>query len=292
MILILTGVLLLLVRLDVVSTDFWWNLIEYFPFVLIAIGIEKIFARTQFKLIAYLSSLLMVAGALYVVIDSQRYGETGSYFESSSIRFDPDEEVTEIAAVLELGDANLTIRNAADELLYARFGQYSFKPEQSLTVADGRAKILLTDRSKQRRLLGGKVVIDGDEVDDWRVSFSRNLPLNLTCSGKGDEIHLNLADTHLRVLSVDASDAEIYIKVGELEPDVIVSVRGIDSELRLRVPEVAGLSIRGFEDNVYPSELGLVENGGEYTTENIEAAETRIQIDLEDEFRSLSIDFY
>ena len=292
LILILIGTLLIMARLDIVYDDFWLDLIEYFPFILIAIGIEKIFARSRLKAISYLTSILMVAGAIFVAIDSRGPTSSGSYFESSSIHYDPTEVVTESVALLELDDADLTIRSATDELLYARFSEYSFKPDQSLEVVDGRAEMTLTNRSTRRHFFGGEVVVDNEVTNDWRVSFSRDIPLSLTCVGSDNDIHLNLASNPIRELTVDATDAEIYIKLGELEPDVRVEVRGDGNILRLRLPEEVGLKIHGLSDQELTEQIGLVEEGADLVTENFAGAATRVEVTLPDEFQSLSIDFY
>jgi hypothetical protein len=292
MLFILVGTLILLVNVDVLNNNFWIDFVYLFPFLLIAIGIEKIFAHTRLKGLSYFTTVLLVAGAFYVAFEGSRDSGGSSFFQSTTLVYDEDEPVDVIDADLDLGKASLTIRDAADELMKARFGEWSYKPRSSLNVENRRAGITLSNRAVTRRLWGRAIEIDGDKPDDWRVSFSREVPLNLTISGDECELHLNMATTPLRSLRMEVVDADAYLKVGELEPAVTVRISGRDSRLRLRVPQESGLRVSGVDDPAYLEEIGLVEQAGSYVTEGFEDAETRIQVEIDDRFRSLSIDFY
>ena len=46
-ILIQIGILWLLKNFDVITTDFWEDLLLYFPIILIAVGVEKIFTKSR-----------------------------------------------------------------------------------------------------------------------------------------------------------------------------------------------------------------------------------------------------
>jgi hypothetical protein len=293
MLFILIGVLLLLVNMEVLNHNFWIDFVFLFPFLLIAIGIEKIFAKTRFKAFAYLSTVLLAGGALYVAFEGSRFSDHSSFFESGSISWDADDEpVDVIDAVLKLGDASLTIRKATRDLFYARFDEWSHKPRSSKRIVDGRAEISLTARSSSRSFRRGLVQIDTDEPEDWRVSFSENTPLILKCVGEDGDVHLNLETTPLRELNLDLNDATIYLKLGYLEPRTQVNIAGYDSKLRLRVPREAGLRVTGVDDPDYLEEIGLVSVEGAFVSEGIDDQATQINIELDDRFRSLSIDFY
>ena len=293
LLLILVGTLVLLANMEVLNHTFWIDFVYLLPFLLIAIGIEKIFARTKLKFISYLTSVALVAGAFYVAFEGSRYDENSSFFRSGSIRWDGDDERVDIVdAELQLGNADLTIRDAVDELFHARFGEWSYKPRSSMDIADGRAEISLTSRSARRRFWGNAVVIDGREPNEWRLEFSRDIPLLLKCYGQDSDIHLNLATTPLRELSLDVDDANIYIKIGEQEPRTRISIRGYDSKLRLRVPQESGLLVRGADDPAYLEQIGLLETDEGFITEGFDSLSLQIRVDLDDNFRSLSIDFY
>ncbi|MEW5794892.1 MAG: hypothetical protein AB1772_00900 [Candidatus Zixiibacteriota bacterium] len=293
MLFILVGTLLLLVNADVLNCNFWIDFVYLLPFLLIAIGLEKIFAPTRLRAISYLTTVALVVGALWVAFEGSAVREGGSFFESMTLTYDEDEELVDlIDADLELGATSLTIRDAGDELMTARFGEWSRKPMSSMEVLDRRAVIDLNNRTGSRRYWGGAVQIDTDQSEDWRVSFSRSVPLKLSVSGEDSELHLNLATTPLKELDLRADDADIYIKLGDLQPEVRVKVSGDDSKLRVRVPQESGLRVTGVDDPSYLEQIGLVMREGSYVSDGFDTSAVRIQIELDDRFRSLSLDFY
>jgi hypothetical protein len=292
MLLVLLGTLLLLVNADVLNHNFWIDFVYFIPFLLIAIGIEKIFSHTRLKIISYVTTVAIVAGALYVAFDGSSYTESGSFFESSTLVLDEDRaKVDLIDAELGLGTSSLTIRDASDELLRARFGEWSRKPASELKV-DNRVATISLDSRSGRRVWGGTVRVDTDAAEDWRVAFGRDIPLNLEITGQENDLSLNLATTQLRRLSIDDDDAEIYVKVGDLESTVQLKIMGDDSRVRLRVPQEAGLMVTGVNDPSYLEQIGLEARGGDFATPGFEQATVRIQAELQENFRSLSIDYY
>ena len=100
---ILVGTLMLLVEADVLNLNFVIELAYLFPFLLIAIGIEKIFSKTKLKAISYLSSVVLVAGALWVAFEGSSYSSNHSFLKSGSIKWQADDEpVDSIDAELRL----------------------------------------------------------------------------------------------------------------------------------------------------------------------------------------------
>ncbi len=291
MLFILIGVLILLVNVDVLNHNFWIDFIYMFPFLLIAIGIEKIFAHTRLKGLSYLTTVLLVAGAFYVAFEGSRMTDGPGLFDSSSLEYEHDDSVEVIEAVLKLADANLTIRKPTDDLMYARFDEWTYKPRAKYADTDGRARITLNGRSVGRHFGGVTIGVDGDEAG-WRVSFSRTVPLLLDCSGNDCEVHMNLATTPLRELKLDLDDSDVYLKLGELEPEIKVDIVGADAKLRLRIPQESGLVISGVDDPEYLREIGLIEVDDQFVSDGIDSVSNRVVVTLRDDFRSLSIDYY
>ncbi len=287
---ILIGVLILLSRAEVLNHNFWLDFLSLIPFLLIAIGIEKIFTRTKFQAISYLSSILLLVGGVWVAFSGSRHGSDASFWEAETIRQDVEPSVEMLEATLYLGEGDLTIRDATDDLVYGRFREFSSKPKYTYLVQDGKAQIELDSRS--RRGLGGMIRIDTDQPEDWRLKFSRLIPLALKCDGSEATIHLNMSTTPLRELDLDADESSIYLKLGDLVPEIRVSVRGQDSELRLRVPGESGLRVIGIDDADYLREVGLTKQDGFFVNDGYDSLGSKIEVELDERFQSLSIDYY
>jgi len=289
-ILITIGVLLLLRNVDTVNDDVWLELLVYFPVVLIAIGIEKIFTKSRLQLISYATSVVLMGVAFWIAADNSSAGGQGSYFDSTShrIRFDP--KVKSVKAELNLNTTALTIRDSGDDIAYAQFDRFTRKPAISYRVWNDTAQ--LTYRARSASYLGGAIRIDPGDEQDWYVRFSEDIPLDLRCFGKDTDFHLNLSTTPLRSLTVEADETSIYIKLGDLMPHATVRIFGDDTSLKLRVPEGIGLRIVGDEYLSYLSRLGLIPEDGDLITEGFDTLSTKIEVDLDSRLSSFSLDYF
>ena len=284
------GLLLLLRNLGVFNDNFWLDLLVYSPVLLIAIGIEKIFSKTRFKIISYLTSVALLAVALGIAFYSGTGGVEGSFFSKTNYRIEFDPSVDMISADLDLGSTDLTIRDSGDDLVYGRFSRFTRKPRITYSIEDNQA--LLDFKSRRGSYLGGAITIDTDEDQDWYVRFSDRIPLDLSCASDGSDIHLNLSTTPLRHLALNVEDADVYLMLGDLEPEVRIEVEGIDTRLRLRVPETIGLRITAGEYGDYLERIGLIDMDGLYITEGYDSTTTKVEMEVDDDLSSFSIDFF
>ena len=271
--------------------NFFLDLLAFFPFFLIAVGIEKIFTRSRVQIISYLTSVLLFAGGLYIAFTGSYGGMDTSFFERSSYRQDFDPSVKYISAKVKLDENDLVIRDVSkSDLVYGRFKKYAWKPEVKYTLRDEKAEFSFINRT--RDLIGGIIHIDTEEKGDWYLSFAKDIPLDLECYGESSDIHLNMSTTPLRDLYLEVEEADVYLKLGDLEPLVKVTLDGEDSNLRLRVPSEAGIKIMGKDFGELLEELGLVERDGYFVNEYYDSLQNKIEIDLDENLSSVSIDFY
>lgn len=288
-ILITIGVLLLLQNIDILPNDIWLDLAILFPILLIAVGIEKIFTRTRLQFISYLTSIALFGIAMYLAFHYRHDG--GGYFSTSTHQIDGNSRVEVIRAELDLDKTNLTIRDSGRDLIYGRFERFTRKPDIDYTVVDDTAIIEYV--AGDLTYLGGAIKISGDSDNEWYVRFSEDTPLLLNCSGRESDMHMNFATTPLRRLSLEADDSYIYLKLGDLEPLVTVDVRGEGSSLKLRVPEGIGLRVIAPDYDHYLERLGLTRVGERvFTTAGYDTLMTRVELDIDDDLSSFSVDFF
>lgn len=288
--LILIGVLLLLRNGGILNDNFWGDLMIWFPVVLIAIGIEKIFANSRLKVISYMTSVALFFGGLLIAFAGSYGGNQSSFFSESTYKFNDDSSVNEIRVFLDLDGTDLTIRDSGDDLVYGRFDRFTRKPKIKEVVEGGVAQVKFISRSGS--FLGGAVRIDTGEPQDWFLSFSKNVPLDLECVGKSSDMHLNMSTTPLKNLKLKANDAKIYLKIGDMEPLVKVTINGEDSKLRLRLPETVGVRIHGNDYRSYLQRLGFHEEDGAFITDKFDSVMSKIDINLDANLASFSLDFF
>jgi len=288
--LVLLGILFLLRNTGVLNDNFWTDLLVYFPIVLIGVGIEKIFAKSKLQIISYLTSVFLFFGALYIAFSGSLGEIESNFFSRTTFEKEHDPSVRTIHAILGLDETDLTIRDSGDELIFGRFDKFTRKPKVEYEIVENEARVTFTSRPQS--LLGGAIKIQTGGPQDWYMRFSKDVPLELECSGNSSDLHLNFSTTPLRSLELDADEATIYLKLGDLEPSVKVDISGEDSKLRLRVPDNVGLMVIGEEYRSYLERIGLVERDGDFVNEGYDSLSQKIEVNLDDRLESLAIDFF
>jgi hypothetical protein len=290
LILILFGLLLLLQNLDLINSNYWIDLLMLFPIFLIAVGLEKIFSHTKLSFISYVTSIFLFIGGLIIAYQGSTNGSTG-YFSKWSYTIDYDAAAQAIDATLDLGESDLTIRDASEkDLLDGDFREFSNKPDIEHHVENGIAYINLKDRTD--RIFDHIIEIDTEDRADWYLSFSEKIPLNLNLSGEKGNIHLNLSTTPLKDLKLTVPRTQVYLKLANLEPLVKVNLQGYDANLRLRVPSTSGLKIKGINDAEYMERVGLKPAQDAFINALYDSTNEKIEVDLDENLSSVSIDFY
>jgi hypothetical protein len=263
----------------------------FFPILLIAIGIEKIFSKTKLQLISYLSSIAILAGGLAVAFAGNYSERAGGFFSESQVTKMHDENVKRIVAEVDVDKTALTIRDSGDDIINATFDRFTRKPDVKYEIVGDNAEIKLAFHDND--LLGGIVRIETDnQQDDWMVSFSNSIPLNFVCKGDQADVHLNLATTPLENLVLDMHDSFIYLKLGDLIPSVHVKISGEDSKLKLRIPENVGVRIIGEGYESYFEKVGMHQSDGWYVRDGNDTLESQVEINMDAKLNSFSIDYF
>jgi hypothetical protein len=290
LLLIFFGVLFLLINMGTLNHNIWGDLLYFSPFLLIAIGIEKIFTRSRLELISYASSVLLVGGGLFLAFNSGYGGKEADFFSDAQGRIESTGDVQTLNAVVHLDEEDLTVSDYTDDLAEWSVEKFTRKPQVDFNKGDGNATISFDN--KKGGMWGRVIHIDPDGDNIWYLAFSREIPLFLDCTGDRSDVHLDFSETPLRRLKVDIADGRIYVVIGKSEPNVELEASGVDTKLRLRVPNDAGLRIRGIDDPDYLRTIGLVESGGDFVTEGYDTMTNKINVKLDDRFNSLTLEFY
>lgn len=288
--LVLLGVLLLLRNAGTINDNFWADLLLWFPLVLIAVGVEKIFAKSRVKLISYLTSVGLFVAGLAIALTGSYGGEDTSFFGETSYELDNDSDVQLLNVTLDMDGTDLTIRDSGRDLVYGEFDRFTRKPRISSDISADVANVKLVSRSGS--YLGGVLQIDTGDPQDWSLRFSKRVPLELDCRGDESDLHMNFSTTPLQKLRLDANDAKIYLKLGDLMPLVNVSIFGEDSDLRLRIPQTVGVSISGEDYRSYLFRQGFSEDEGRFISNGFDTMDILIDIKLDERLGSFSIDFF
>jgi hypothetical protein len=285
--LILVGVVLLLVNMGRIFPIHSSDVAHLLPWVLIGIGIEKIFTSTKLEFLSYFAVLATVGIVGYSIYEGtpDLLTEGAPLHRSNVVDFDP--AVTLIDASIILSDAELDVRSTSVELFRAQkpvnWGYSSFSHSLS-------SDKLTVDLDAERRS-GVRIDIDLDNPS-WEIAIAENPQSSLIFDLNQVDAHLNFAEMHVTKLDIQATDCELYVKIGEKAADCQVELYGESNKVKLRLPSSSGVRIRGYDDDSYFEALGMIRTGGAYVNTDYETSTNKIDIVLDESLNSLNIDFY
>lgn len=286
---ITVGVMLLLNNAGYLDWEYWLDLLVWWPLLLIAIGIEKIFLRSKLEFISYLAPLILVVCMVYVAFDTGAERYESSFFERYSWSTDADPSVERVDATIEHRRADLYVSRDNFDLASARFDRFSRKPDIDFSKSDGVAELKISRRGRMQSAI---VINTRHYGRDWRLAFSDDVPLKLKCIGDKSDVNLNLEEVPLENLAVENDEGDIYLKIGRKMALVDVSAEGYDADLRIKLPEGCGVKVPGDNYASYLRTVGLTKQETAFVSEGFEEADVKITLNLAEDLRHLSIDYY
>jgi len=286
---ITAGVMLLLNNSGYLDWDYWVELLMWWPLLLIAIGLEKMFLRSRLQFISYAAPLILVVGMVYVAFDTGTYSQKRSFFSRFDWSEKADPSIERLEADVNHGHVDLYVSRTSLDLVSARFDRFLRKPRIEFSKSGNIAELEI----KQRGTIGGAVVIHGRRYGrDWRVSVSDDVPLKLRCIGDESDVSLDMESVPLEDITIENDEGDIYLKIGKKRPQVNISVSGDDVDLRLKIPEGCGIQVLGDEYASYLKAFGLQEDESGFHTDGFDTATVKLSVELGDLLRHLSIGYY
>ncbi len=285
------GGMLLATQADWVDEDFWLALLNWWPVLLIAIGIEKIFVKSKLRFISYLSPVMLVAFMVYIALETgPPVGDRGFFSQHHwSSRFDPDITLTE--ASINHGRSDIRVNVSRSDLARARFGRFLRKPRIDFSIDDGVAYL---DIKRRFGINPNFITIERGKFNwrDWTANFSNQIPLKLSCDGYESDVDLALSEVPVHELRIDNDEGDIYLKIGVLVPEIDVFIAGDDARFTLRIPDTCAIKVTGDGYDAYFKKLDLIEEGDYFISDEFDSAMIKLNLTIEDQLRHFSIDYY
>ena len=299
-ILISIGVVFLLNNLGYVPWVVWLRILSFWPVILIAIGIEKIFGKTRLSFLTIMSPLLfMVAilGPAYFSAGSE-FGqkvELGKAYRASE-RYqwshDIDTSVAKVTAIVEVRAGNLEISSGTEELVSAKLDYWKRKPATTYEYSGADSSATVEIKDEEREWKGWFWRGWGEK--DWTIALTNKIPLNLRIYARATEGKLDLSDLKLANLDLDLKASNLNIKWGDLVDQVNGRIDSDASQIHLLIPENMGLKIENHAKltSTSFSEISILKYDNIYQTSNFEQASKKINLSLEGSVTRLVVKSY
>jgi len=282
---ILVGVLLLLNNMDRLDWWVWADILNLWPLLLIAIGVEKIFTRTRVQIVAYLSSLALAGVVIWVAI-----GGMNAYSASGSDSGDMlDSKINSLISRIDMKTNSLRLGGTTGHLFTTRYGSRFRAPEVDYTVDGSTGKLTITDRQRWRWIHFGHRLSDGLNID-----LTEAVPIRLTCEGESADMRLDCRDLKLEELTVASESGRVGIMLGRAVDRTKVSLKGADADFRLTLPANCALRVEGGSADIarFLNRIGLTGSGPVFTAEGYDTLSPKIDVDLSPDISQLTIDYF
>lgn len=283
---ILCGTILLLNNMGHLSWWAWSEIAALWPLILIAIGIEKIFAGSKLKIISYLSTVALAAFVIWAAfsgVDGKGWGG------SNRFTLETDSSITKLFGKLEMDDNDLNIKMSRRNLFQSRYRGSGLPPKID-HHDDGNTMWVDVSESNTPRWLH----IGSRRSNELDVYLSNDIPISLVCRGDKSDMRIDCRKLKLEEITVDSERGNIRLFVGDLLDNVKVSLEGDDADFRLFLPPDCGLRVSGMEEAVSRllTRIGLVESGKYYESQGFDSLTPRVELELSRDLSQLSIDYY
>ncbi|MCJ7458147.1 MAG: DUF5668 domain-containing protein [candidate division Zixibacteria bacterium] len=291
-ILLSVGIVLLLNNLDYVDWSVWVSILSLWPVLLIAIGIEKIFARTSLSFLAYLSPILLliaILGPAYYFYNNERDNIT---YEGKRFRWEKEmvPAVKKGFATFDFKAGTLKTNASQDKLALAELDYWRRVPLCFYNYSD-KDSIVRLEIKDQDHFWRGWFKPGIKSRHQWDVFLSDKIPWDLEIENSVMNGDLDFSGLILENLSVNLDASSLKIKLGNKSRNLKVKIDSDVSRLELLLPKDAGLKIenRSSLSSTNFEDISVNHERKSYWTSNYDSSPSKIEISIHGDVSSLKV---
>jgi hypothetical protein len=259
--------------------------------LLIAFGIQMIFAKSKAPLLAYLSSLLIIAAAVYAVVpywDLIKNPETEKGYGRIEKILSADADTLEIRA--HFNHREFTLDDFDKPGFEMQYSRESSSPQINLAESGNIATLHIDHLHRPWMRF-----IDNDDFPYWKLEIGRQHPLDLFVDGKRSYCYLRLADFKLNSLDLECDKCyEVVVQFGADIPKRPINIDLYKSDLRVEV--LSGYEVMLKEGTELPfyviDHLGFSKLGRDLVSDTIYHPDSLLILDIKPQIKNLQINWY
>jgi hypothetical protein len=290
-ILLSVGIVLLLNNLDYVDWSVWISILSLWPVLLIAIGIEKIFAKTPLSFLSYLSPVLLLLAILGPAYYYYNYEEKAA---PSGKTFRWEKEMTlpvrKGYALIDFKAGRLKVDAGQDKLILANFDYWRREPLCIYNYSDKDSSVRLEIKDLDH-FWRGWFKPGFMNRHEWDLFLSDKIPWELAIENAVMSGNLDFSALTVENLSVDSDASTLKIKLGNKAKNLKAKIDSDASTLELLLPKDAGLKIenRSSLSSTNFKDISINHEKKRYWTSNYESAPSKIEILLHGGISTLKV---
>lgn len=302
-ILLLTlGVLLLLNTTGVVGWGVWWPLFDWWPLILIAIGLNIILAPRFPIISAIVVALVLTAGVIIAYLSSLQI-QNGDIL-SDTFTLSSSNTAVPLELDIDFGSGSLVIdaiaSQYANEVIVVDFNNLEGDADHVITEngieitlsADSPGLLMRSDGSGWQSEINLFGLLDALVGSGWDVELSPDIAeIILDIEGGAVDMDLRLAELSVKTLDMDigAADVDITLPANAGHTDVYIEAGAAD--IYIAVPDNVAALIES--DSALISldvdESRFPKTDGIYQSPDYDTARNRVEINIDAGASSVSI---
>lgn len=270
------GVFLLVNNFAPGSMISWTKVLQLWPLLLIAFGIDFLFrSRTWWTtLISILLVVILVGGAVWWVGFQDVMASASTHTVQQALR----EEIEGAELAFKLGAGRLILADTAEEVLFGGT-VYPEEPTGRYVESGGQA----------RYTVEADYPAFSPTPLQWELGLTRQVPLDVSVENGAGELFLALERVQLEGLRVQQGAGDLVLRLPQ-EVTGEVAVDQAVGRIRILVPEGINLHLK-VERAISRLELpaGYQQDGNEYTSPGFVESEPAVTVSIEQAVGSIEV---
>ncbi len=281
------GVILLLNTLAIVDWNIWRSLLNLWPILIIAAGLDILFGRRSAlgSLIVGIILMVLVLGGIWLIAGQYQAGDGITHTIEQ-----PLDGVTKAEINIVAGAGTLVLNALADNDLLIK-GRVELRSDQQLNekyeVSSGVASYAIDSNNPDFILLGGFKALE-----DWKLDLNRDIPIVLTLSTGVGQSQLNLQCLNLIDFQLKAGVGSIDLLMPQ-RGKVRAELSGGVANMTIEIPQNVGVKLvmtKGLTRTAIPK--NYQQQDGIYYSPNYSVADAQLSLTIHGGVGNITIESF
>ena len=291
---VIIGILLLMNTTGYLPWSMWHALTQYWPLLLIGLGVQIAFSKWRVPGIALAIILALVLAAMYPYPGSPSWptmmfmrrqgGTTQALPDSKQIEVPLEPGVSKLG--VKLVAPSLDVQTSGDAGLSTPESEYAMVGELNWDRHDPIVDIAVRGGGSTIRAGIESPVREGKDAgkQKWDLRFHPSLKTELDVTAGAADLRIDLLSHYVEYLNVSAGVADVEIDFGLSGQHSVVDIAAGVVDVELYVPEGAGLKVSlsapPFIARLKTDDLGLMKQGNSWISKDYADATTKIEVNI------------
>jgi hypothetical protein len=279
LLLVVIGLAVFAVNTGLMHWSVYFDLLDFWPVLLIALGIQIIFKKTLMPQLSYLSTLILIVVSAYVLYDNLEIQDSGDSARSVTIsKSRIKNSTTDVEFGIYADESEISVTGSQENLVDCKFESVFMRPEIDVDWKGSTPDVLI----KKGGFSKIHVMENDDFMRHWDIALYNLLPCIFEIDSRRSELNLDLSNFLLTRFTARIPYSDLYLKLGSRSKKIDVDITANRAHLNLNVPDTAGIRILNspsVEDEI-TGMIEFVQDSAGWSTPGFDTAGVKITLEI------------